>query len=115
MALVKDYIAVMGLTNKQFAALVGAGYAIGDSSNCAGLFCRRNSFHTSGSSVSSVLSNIYFKDLLSNSWQEYNSTSNGNIMYKVCCIIINHNVLFCYELKILSNSKYFLIYLTVSG
>ena len=35
-ALLKDYIAVMGLSQQQFTAIVGAGYALGESSNCSG-------------------------------------------------------------------------------
>ena len=82
-SLVRDYIAVLGLTERQFAALLGAGYALGDSADCAGLFCRRNSFLASGSSPASVLSNVYFTDLLSHSWQEFNQTTNSQTMYKV--------------------------------
>ena len=82
-SLVRDYIAVLGLTERQFAALLGAGYVLGDSAGCAGLFCRRNSFLPSGSSPASVLSNVYFTDLLSHSWQEFNQTTNNQTMYKV--------------------------------
>ena len=82
-SLVRDYIAVLGLTERQFAALLGAGYALGDSADCAGLFCRRNSFLSSGSSPTSVLSNVYFTDLLSHSWQEFKQTTNSQTMYKV--------------------------------
>ena len=88
--LVRDYIAVMGLTERQFAAVLGAGYALGASADCAGLFCQRNSFHPSGSTPSSVLSNVYFTDLLGNSWQEY-TASNGNTMYKVIQTQLNHH------------------------
>ena len=83
LSLVRDYIAVMGLTERQFAALLGAGYALGDSISCAGLFCRRNTFLSSGFSPASVLSNVYFTDLLSHSWQEFNLTTTGQTMYKV--------------------------------
>ena len=84
-SLVRDYIAVLGLTERQFAALLGAGYALGDSSaECAGLFCRRNSFLSSDSGpASSVLSNVFFTDLLTNTWQEFNQTTNNLTMYKV--------------------------------
>ena len=82
-SLVRDYIAVMGLTERQFAAILGAGYALGDSAGCAGLFCRRNTFHSSGASPTSDLSNVYFTDLLSHNWQEFNQTTNNQTMYKV--------------------------------
>ena len=36
----KDYISVMGLSQRQFAALLGAGHVIGDTHHCAGLYCR---------------------------------------------------------------------------
>ena len=39
--LVRDYAAVMGLTDREFAALVATGYAVGQANGCAGLFCRR--------------------------------------------------------------------------
>ena len=82
--LVRDYIAVMGLTERQFAALLGAGYALGQSADCAGLFCRRNSFLPSvPSPPPSVLSNVFFTDLLTNTWQEFNQTTNNRTMYKV--------------------------------
>ena len=79
--LLKDYIAVMGLTSRQFAALVGAGYSLGESSDCAGLFCSRQSFSTSPPAPSSSLSNAYFTDLLNNEFQEV--TENGLKLYKV--------------------------------
>ena len=36
----KDYINVMGLNQRQFAALLGGGHVIGDDQDCAGLYCR---------------------------------------------------------------------------
>ena len=36
----KDYISVMGLTQREFAALLGAGHVIGEDRDCAGLYCR---------------------------------------------------------------------------
>ena len=80
-SLVRDYIAVLGLTERQFAALLGAGYVLGDSADCAGLFCRRNSFLPSGSSPASVLSNVFFTDLLDNTWQPF--TTPTRKMFKV--------------------------------
>ena len=65
----KDYISVMGLTPRQFAALVGAGYAIGDSGSCDGLYCQRNSFSGSAN-IQTSLSNVFFNDLLNNQWEE---------------------------------------------
>ena len=84
----------MGLTERQFAALLEAGYALGDSANCAGLFCRRNSFHASGSSPASVLSNVYFTDLLSHDWQEFSQTRNNETMYKVRKVIRQDQLIF---------------------
>ena len=87
MNLLKDYIAVMGLTQRQFAALLGAGYSLGDTENCAGLFCNRNSFYSkfsspSLSSVPASLSNVFFIDVLGNDWKEVNITTNVT-MYQV--------------------------------
>ena len=65
----KDYISVMGLSPRQFAALVGAGYAVGDSASCDGLYCRRNSFSGSATAQTS-LSNVFFNDLINNQWEE---------------------------------------------
>ena len=95
----KDYISVMGLTQREFAALLGAGHVIGEDRDCAGLYCRyrellylllhlnnffitrkiiflfcfrRDSFvHKETSSAAPVLSNKFFKDLLSDNWEVY--------------------------------------------
>ena len=34
----------MGLTDRQFAALLGAGYSLGQAGLCDGFYCQRNSF-----------------------------------------------------------------------
>jgi len=77
----KDYISIMGLTQREFAALNGAGYAVGDSIDCDGLYCRRNSFKGT-SSVSSSLSNNFFLTLLSENWEEHTIPSTGKQVYK---------------------------------
>merc|ERR1712013_966581 len=77
----KDYISIMGLTQIEFTALIGAGYSVGDSGDCDGLFCRRDSF-TGNKSVSTSLSNIFFKTLLSESWAPYTVPSTGKEMFK---------------------------------
>ena len=71
----------MGLTDRQFAALLGAGYSLGQSGLCDGFFCQRNSFLNSTTPVSTELSNVYFTDLLDNSWEEYQAAD--RLMYKV--------------------------------
>merc|ERR1719232_1288971 len=70
--LLKDYIAVMGLTQRQFAALLGAGYCLGETENCSGLFCNRQSFNKKFSSASlssepATLSNVFLQEL-TNAW-----------------------------------------------
>ena len=86
---IKYYISVMGLLKKEFAALIGVGYAIGDSNNCDGLFCLRNSFY--GSTPSGSLSNIMFRDLLTNTWQKHSVQRKGKKvkmykkLYKTMC------------------------------
>ena len=81
----KDYIAVMGLDQKQFAALVGAGYAMGEASNCSGLFCMRTSFSSEMvTEPATQITNRFFTDLLGHhSFEETNSTLGGNTMYMV--------------------------------
>ena len=71
----------MGLTQREFTALIGAGYSVGDSGDCDGLFCRRDSF-TGSKSVSTSLSNIFFKTLLSESWAVYTIPDTGKQMFK---------------------------------
>ena len=102
--LVRDYMAVMGLTPVQFSALLGAGYALGQSDHCDGLFCRRNVFAQSQSGSqpppSSLLSNVFFNDLLDHNWEPHTTPSRQ--MFKVregenikntlcplhCCILV---------------------------
>jgi len=87
---IKYFISVMGLKKKEFAALLGIGYAIGDSTNCSGLFCCRNSFYGSNP-TSKSLSNILFRDLLSNTWKKYSVLRQGKKiklfmkLYKTMC------------------------------
>ena len=79
--LLKDYIHVMGLTYRQAAAILGAGYSMAHSGPCDGFFCQRNSFLNSTSSVSVNLSNVYFNDLLNHQWEEFQVAD--RMMYKV--------------------------------
>ena len=82
MELLKDYISVMGLTLRQFSALQGASYSLGQAAHCEGLFCRRNSFNPSSRpQPSSLLSNVFFTDLLNHEWQEVKTPSRK--MFKV--------------------------------
>ena len=87
MELLKDYISVMGLSNKQFAALLGAGYSLGQADHCDGLFCLRNSFSQSRPQPSSLLSNVFFTDLLNHQWQPVTTTTRQ--MFKVEKIFLN--------------------------
>ena len=88
MALLKDYISVMGLTPRQFAALLGAGYLLGERGACAGLFCDRRSLVPSSSRGNTTeeeepaLTNQFFLDLLGNSFQTVDVDS-GDTMYIV--------------------------------
>jgi len=75
----QDFISISGLSQREYIALIGVGYAVGDSSDCEGLFCRRDSF-TGSPSVSSSLSNIFFHTLLSNTWESH--TASGKELYK---------------------------------
>ena len=83
-ALLKDYISVMGLTPRQFAALLGAGYLLGERGACAGLFCDRRSLVPSSSRGNTteeepVLTNQFFLDLLGNSFQTVDVDSGGTM------------------------------------
>ena len=82
-ALVKDYISVMGLTQTQFAALLGAGYTVGDAGHCRGFYCLRSSYlghKTMGDTP--TLSNAFFLDLLNNQWEPV-TVGESRQMYKV--------------------------------
>ena len=59
----------MGISQKQYAALVGAGYAVGGIDGCRGLYCKRLT-KTSGDFINANLSNAFFTDLLDNTWEE---------------------------------------------
>ena len=86
--MLKDYISVMGLSLRQFSALLGAGYSLGQTAHCDGLFCRRNSFSQSSPppQPSRLLSNIFFTDLLSHQWQPVSTPTRK--MFKVGKILI---------------------------
>ena len=84
--LLKDYISVMGLSPRQFAALLGAGYSLGQADHCDGLFCRRNSFSKSPPQPSRLLSNVFFTDLLNHQWHKVNTPTRK--MLKVGRVLI---------------------------
>ena len=64
----KEFMGLMGLTLPEYAALHGAGYAMGQNYGCvgpywcAGLYCKRDS------SYPSQLSNIFFKNIVEHQW-----------------------------------------------
>jgi len=105
----KDYITITGLTQREFTALIGAGYAVGESSDCDGLYCNRDSFEGSAS-VSSTLSNIFFKNLLSEKWEEYTIPSTGKQMYKAVgkdLLIFGTDLMFRLDPELLAISQDF--------
>lgn len=61
-AQLKEFIELLGLTFPEYAALHGAGYAIGQGDDCAGLFCKRDS------TSPSILSNMFFRNILQYKW-----------------------------------------------
>ena len=80
---------MMGLDLRQAAALLGAGYSMGAAGDCDGFYCQRNSFlPSSGAAVSTHLSNVYFNDLLSNQWEEYQAPDRQ--MFKVTLGMVTH-------------------------
>jgi len=68
LAQLKEAAVLMGLTQAEFAALNGAGYAIGDK-YCThkGLFCKRDV----GDDEPITLDNRFFTTLLGNTWEEH--------------------------------------------
>ena len=58
----KEFYSLMGLTPHEYAALHGAGYAVGQEADCKGLFCRRDN------TTISELSNVFFRNIIENSW-----------------------------------------------
>ena len=58
----KEFMGLMGLTLPEYAALHGAGYAMGQGGTCAGLYCKRDY------SYPSQLSNIFFKNIVEHQW-----------------------------------------------
>ena len=76
-----EFIDLMGMTRREYTALHGAGYSIGQDlssleSNCGGLYCKRNIVGTN-----STLSNNFFSTLLANEWEEYIDPFTGKEMY----------------------------------
>ena len=67
---VHDAISISGLTTNEFVALYGAGYVIGDTKNCNGLYCLRASFvtTTTPSALMPTLSNELFTLLFDETW-----------------------------------------------
>jgi len=105
----KDYISISGLTKREFSALNGVGYAVGESSDCDGLFCQRNSFQ-GAPSISSSLSNIFFKTLLSESWEEYIIPSTNKQMYKAAgkdLLMLPTDLMFKFEPELLAIAQDF--------
>ena len=91
--MLKEYISLLGLSLRQFSALQGAGYSLGQTAHCDGLFCRRNSFSQSRPQPSRQLSNVFFTDLLNHQWQPVSTPTRE--MFKVGQILVNgfYNVL----------------------
>eukprot|EP00092_Neocalanus_flemingeri_P034517 GFUD01037532.1.p1 GENE.GFUD01037532.1~~GFUD01037532.1.p1 ORF type:complete len:735 (-),score=126.35 GFUD01037532.1:88-2292(-) len=70
----KEFIKLLGLTQNEFAVINAAGYAIGDTNSCDGLFCKRD-FKETVSAIKdakyNIISNIFFKILEQEKWSEY--------------------------------------------
>ena len=72
-----EFVRLMGVTAREYAVLHGAGYAIGQIDDCAGLYCQRDK-HLSDP----VLSNCFFTTLLSNEWVEVSDNKTGKVEFK---------------------------------
>jgi hypothetical protein len=79
--LLRESIKLSGLSLHEYIALYGAGYVIGDVSDCEGLYCRRNSHVASSHKSSNELSNIFFKTIVSEEvWEEHEAS--GKLLFK---------------------------------
>jgi catalase (peroxidase I) len=75
----KDAARVMGLSQREFAALNGLGYVLGGPHDtCHGLFCRRDG-HMDGQNQ---LDNQFFVTLLVESWEEFTDPATGRQLYR---------------------------------
>ena len=73
--LIKDYAEVMGLTNEEFAAMIGLGYSVGDTSTrCAGLFCRFQHLHKNENIFLMIIYFIKLKNITRPFIQNYEKT-----------------------------------------
>lgn len=66
-----DYISVSGLSFREFTALYGGGYVIGDTKDCNGIYCLRASYHQNDVDAKPIekLSNKFFRLLFSEEWE----------------------------------------------
>merc|ERR1712080_167266 len=78
----QDYLDLMTLTWREFAVINGAGYAVGATRDCSGLFCNRNSYANLKAEDEPVLSNVFFTRLLSKTWEEYLIPETSRWIYK---------------------------------
>ena len=69
----RDTINLSGLSLYEYTALYGAGYVIGDVEDCDGLYCRRDLQYTS-KGATYKLSNVFFKTLLAEEWEEHQAS-----------------------------------------
>ena len=75
--LLRETINLSGLSLREYAALYGAGYIIGDVKECAGLYCRRDS-HLNYHKSSNQLSNEFFKNIVSEDiWMDVKSNESS--------------------------------------
>ena len=64
----REFMGLMGLTPREYTALHGAGYALGQTKDeCADLFCQRDS------QPNGNLSNIFFTRIIDNRWARENT------------------------------------------
>jgi len=73
----KEFMGLMGLTPREYAALHGAGYALGQTKDkCSGLYCQRDA------TPIPELSNIFFKRIVNHRWHRDDS---NDACYKPEC------------------------------
>ena len=78
--LLRESINLSGLSLREYSALYGAGYIIGDMEDCEGLYCRRDS-HVNSRRTPKQLSNEFFTTIVSEEgWESYEA--NGKSLLK---------------------------------
>ena len=104
----KDWIEKLDLTKQEFTALYGLGYSVGDSGNCDGVFCGRDSEF---SSSHMQISNVLFNELLSGNWHLQLPTINFGkyqaVKYSLYNVITMQEMFFAFSFLVIRGENWF--------